>query len=658
MIPMIPTIERPAGATKTPSCSESASRRQISARRVPLSLALIVMLLLPSLLRSDALVVTMAMNATTIAEFFVEEEGVTVDLEIGVADLMGFADLLPDEIYEVLMRAASGAGGDAAPTGDAGAGGDADARTGQRGAASGLEPFEERWPRFFREDLRIIPDDGEPIAGEVLEVEAGRRIPRDQVTGDSLPVGPEYEGDPVITARLFYPFSRRPQSLTFDAPTGENGAVNANIGFVVYHRGLHANDFRYLATGMTIDLDWDDPWYSTFRTRNLRRQYFAPVNGFLYMEPFEVRKEIVARPLDLQNWVDLGLEPGQQIITVAEQEEIKRRSAEFLATRAPVTIDGEPAVGELDRVHFIFRNLRTSGVIDPPQDLPMVSATLGVIFVYPTDGLPDEVTMEWDLFSERIQVVPTSATDEAGGLPYNVTPDDPVLTWTNFLTNPTLPGLVTVEAPPPPWTRWMGWVALLSGIAFVGIVVRKRQDLLRRDAAVAQKAGVPLIAGLVALALIAGFGAYQSLYAMRFSQQGVETVLDGLLENVYRAFDYRQEEVIYDSLENTVSGDLLTQIYLETRRSLELENQGGARAKVKDVEILEASYEPLSSGTGFTTEARWNVAGSVGHWGHIHQRINQYRAEVTVESIDNAWRITGLEVLEEERIDPNAPPVR
>ena len=147
------------------------------------------------------------------------------------------------------------------------------------------------------------------------------------------------------------------------------------------------------------------------------------------------------------------------------------------------------------------------------------------------------------------------------------------------------------------------------------------------------------------------------MYATRFSEEAVITVLDGLLENVYRAFDYRQEEVIYDSLENTVSGGLLTQIYLETRRSLELENQGGARAKVQDVEILEASYEALPSGTEFTTEARWNVTGSVGHWGHIHKRINQYRAVITVEPIDNAWRITGLQVLEEERIDPNAPPV-
>jgi len=210
---------------------------------------------------------------------------------------------------------------------------------------------------------------------------------------------------------------------------------------------------------------------------------------------------------------------------------------------------------------------------------------------------------------------------------------------------------VTVEAPPPAWTRWVGYFALLTGLALVGLLLQQRQALRSRQVSAA------VVAGGVILALGTGLGAYQSLYAGRFSEQAVKIVLDGLLENVYRAFDYRGEDVIYDSLENTVSGDLLTQIYLETRRSLELENQGGARAKVQEVEVLEASYEPLPSGTGFSSEARWNVTGSVGHWGHIHKRINQYRARIKVESIDDAWRITGLDVLEEERVDPNAPPV-
>jgi hypothetical protein len=34
----------------------------------------------------------------------------------------------------------------------------------------------------------------------------------------------------------------------------------------------------------------------------------------------------------------------------------------------------------------------------------------------------------------------------------------------------------------------------------------------------------------------------------------------------------------------------------------------------------------------------------------VHQRVNQYEAELTVRDIDGAWRITNLEVLQEERL--------
>ncbi len=48
--------------------------------------------------------------------------------------------------------------------------------------------------------------------------------------------------------------------------------------------------------------------------------------------------------------------------------------------------------------------------------------------------------------------------------------------------------------------------------------------------------------------------------------------------------------------------------------------------------------------------ASWNVAGSVGHWGHVHQRKNQYRAEINVSPIDGVWKLVDLEILEEERL--------
>ena len=154
---------------------------------------------------------------------------------------------------------------------------------------------------------------------------------------------------------------------------------------------------------------------------------------------------------------------------------------------------------------------------------------------------------------------------------------------------------------------------------------------------------------VLALAVV-GLSVPTGLRGGRLSQEETETIVGGLLLNVYKAFDYREEEIIYDALARTASGDLLTDVYLATRRSLELANQGGARAKVKSVDVLAATNEPLDGDRGFRTRATWNVAGSVGHWGHVHQRMNQYEAELTVQVIDGAWRITDLEVLQEERL--------
>jgi hypothetical protein len=125
-------------------------------------------------------------------------------------------------------------------------------------------------------------------------------------------------------------------------------------------------------------------------------------------------------------------------------------------------------------------------------------------------------------------------------------------------------------------------------------------------------------------------------------------IAGALLHNVYRAFDYRDEETIYDILERSVTGDLLTETYLETRRGLELASQGGARAKVQRVEMRD--IELKDTGDGFAARCTWSVAAAVGHWGHIHQRVNSYVADLRIDPVDGVWKITGLELIEEERI--------
>ena len=82
---------------------------------------------------------------------------------------------------------------------------------------------------------------------------------------------------------------------------------------------------------------------------------------------------------------------------------------------------------------------------------------------------------------------------------------------------------------------------------------------------------------------LAGIVAFAASGSTRLSDEHTNELVGRLLHNVYRAFDFRDEERIYDTLALSVSGDLLEQIYLETRRGLELQSQGGARAKVKEV---------------------------------------------------------------------------
>ncbi len=572
----------------------------------------------------DAMMVSKAMTASTIAEFYVDRQGIRVEIEVGARDLVAFRNILPDGAYEKL----------------------------------GYEPCPaaDRIRTFFEKDWVIRADDSPPLVGRVLRLVPKKRIRRDEITGEPLPVQPE-DAEDVLLVELAYSWSNQPKSVSIRPPMREDGRMPAaSVGFVLYHCGVPVNDFRYLGAEWTVDLDWDDPWYSRFRNKNLRRQYDAPLSVFLYVESFEVRKEIVVRPRDLQQWIDLGLE-GKETIPVEAQEALKQQVVEFLAERGPVTVDGQFVKGQLDRIHFVRRSLRTTGVVDPPEELGVNTATLGVIFVYPIDGLPQEASVAWDLFSPRIQKVPAAATDEAGGMPMTLTPEDPQLRWQNFLTNPTMPVMMAVSSPQAPTIS----IPVVSGLCFglallllpAGFFRAKKENGTSRRLLLA--AAATIVMGVLCLPYARVSLTSPTSRGPTLDSQQAKEVLHALLYNVYRAFDHRDESLVYDRLELSIEGDLLTDVYLQVRGSMELENQGGARVKVDDVAVLDVVEEGKLKTSGFAYRCRWIAAGSVGHWGHIHRRANQYDAVITGGPIDGVWKITAIDLREEQRIDPNAP---
>ena len=319
------------------------------------TLVVSTMLLYATSASADAIMRSQAMFADTIAEYFVEDDHVRLELEIGSNDIAAFRNLLPDALYQRLGYDDT--------------------------------PLVERLSTFATEDMPVLVGET-TLAGKVTNVGPATRPLRDSITGEELPT-PEDEATVVIRATIIYSFDERPDSLTLVAPR-ETGM--ANIGFVLYHKGVAVNDYRYLSSGNTVNLDWQDAWYSVFSERALRRQYYSPMTGFIYVEPYEVRKEIIVRPADIQQYVDLGLD-GETMIPAERHDEIKEKIVEFLSGHFPVKIDGEPVEPTIDRVNFLKRSLRSSVVVDK-QDLELLPATIGVIYVIPTDGLPQNVELE------------------------------------------------------------------------------------------------------------------------------------------------------------------------------------------------------------------------------------------------------------------------
>ena len=592
------------------------------------ALVLLIALVIAAPATADWINLTGSETAANIAEIYVMDDHVKLVLEVYVGDLEVFADLVPDDWLKQ--------------------------------EASDRPDEATRLRRFAEERFQFVTGSGNKLPAEVVLVEPRERVDRrspfagmiNPFTRQRVPEAPADKR--VLYAELRYPFDGKPAELTMVPPRDEEGRAEVTIGFIVYHKSVPVIDFRYLGAAAKLSLDWDDPWYSKFDNPNLKRHHKSALMSFLYVEPYEVRHEILTRVRDLQAWMDLGLH-GDEYIEVDELEPLKQRIGEFLLTRNPVLVDGKPLKPILDRTNYVKVSLTGIQLVEKPERLEISTAIVGVIITYLTDGIPREVTVDWDLFTDQVQQVPATATDPAGPLPTFLSPDDNVHKWTNFLKNYQLPTVQEVQVSGSLGKIRLPWASLICAallLVVIGILFRR----IRQGGSMI----APLVSGLVLLVaavvawpLVGLTVTRPATLAGEMPPAQAQALLQVLLKNVYRAFDFREEDDVYDKLAFSVSGELLSDIYLQNRKSFSIQKAGGAQAKIKSVEIEAATAARLDdSPLAYAIKGRWAAQGTVGHWGHVHTRRNRYDAIVTVEAVDGTWKISDLEIIEEERVDP------
>ena len=598
-----------------------------------LFITLIALLVITSAPASaDWINLTGAETAPNIAEIYVFDDHVKLVLEVYIGDLMTFDDLVPDEWLRNLTVDRPGPA--------------------------------ERIKRFSSETFQFVTEKGEKLRAELQLSEPRLRKDRQSlfagwinpITRQRVPEPPKDKR--VLYAELVYPFKVKPRQLTMIPPLDAEERARTTIGFIAYHKAVPIIDFRYLGMPARLTLDWDDPWYSKFDNPNLKRHHKSALMSFLYVEPYEVRHESLTRVKDMAQWLDLGLR-GDRYIEVDELEPLKRRIGEFLLRKNPVRIDGKPRKPILDRTNYVKVGLSGIQLIELPERLEISTAIVGVIIAYMTERIPQEVTVDWELFTDQIQRVPAIAIDPAGPFASFLEPQDNVHTWTNFLNNyqmPTVQQVAVADA-----LRSIR-LPLGSLLCLVALLLVAQQGRSRWRARLSMRLQIIL----AVLLLAAGVGLYPfagvsitrpGALAPTLTDADAKVILHSLLKNVYRAFDFRQEADVYDKLAVSVSGELLADVYLQSRKSLLIQKAGGAQARVKAVEVSEVTVTRLPERPlALVCNTTWTSLGTVGHWGHVHTRKNLYQAMLTVEPVDGAWKITALELLEEKRLDPTAQP--
>lgn len=391
-----------------------------------------------------------------------------------------------------------------------------------------------------------------------------------------------------------------------------------------------------------------------FWSGGVQAQQASPVpasvaQSYLYVEPFLARVEVLVDAATVFRWANSGTEPPPTLDAAAQkalEETMRDKAGDW------VRVSGK--AGELAKTwlgaSIIKGKPGATLPFEPGASLALGEAMVGLMWEFPTDAKPGSITLEWVGFQAFPPVTKLPLTvfyGTARSEKLAIASDQPAATWDAQYKLAELPPLAVVpplQSVPIPWFKLAASGCLVVAGLLAWALFRKRPSPANRLA----------LAGLsgALLGVVLGGAAWTGPAVGPVKDKDTaERIVTPLLRNVYRAFDHRAEGEIYDVLARSVEGELLRKLYLETIQALTLEGREGTRVTIQQfsAEILDVKTPPALQ-EGFVTDCQWTALGSVGHWGHTHQRINRYTASVTVAPADGAWKIVDLDVSEARRL--------
>ncbi|MAG94879.1 MAG: hypothetical protein CMJ48_14220 [Planctomycetaceae bacterium] len=476
-----------------------------------------------------------------------------------------------------------------------------------------------------------------------------------------------------LTFELEYELFAAPEFLTVSQHfTDEEAVIPSEMKLALKQENAGEPHTAELRAGEreTVRLSWDNPplsaeasqqerdaWVAKQKEETLGITSYSSVYSFLYIDDYEVRHEVLIPLLTLEESVLIARD-DDDFLDLPEQDAARQQIEAYFTSGNPIEIDGVLATPVVERCDFYGLDFKDFAQRAERRQVGVASARVGIILSYPVKGPPKTLKMTWNRFNQYVWTINlvVFAFEETSKATLARIGGKNVFEWKN-LGRASLPEIRSVDAVLP--ARSMLSVPVAS-LALLGLIplsvlamnVRKRGS--RRACLLVS--GMLLASAAGAWPLMRWEAPNPLATTPTLPEDVRQDVFGALHHNTYSAFSRRDENAIYDALAMSVDGKLLEELYLRIRRSLEMQEQGGAVSRIREVSLVEGESEPstdsqVADAHVFAYRCRWNVRGTVEHWGHIHARTNQYEALFTVEPREGSWKITNMELLDEQRVN-------
>jgi len=427
-----------------------------------------------------------------------------------------------------------------------------------------------------------------------------------------------------------------------------SGALSIFLIFHIYQEHLLLNEVKILdlqtsPAATTYKSSVKSPAISTRQAQRGTGLMSTPLMVYLSVEPFEVRQEILVQAATVNQYLSLNTNSAP-IIPIESQEQLKKELQEVVTTANTIYVNNQRVTPADIITNFVTLGRGGVAIREDPIEENLETAILGITFVYEVETFPDSILVDWQLFPDLVRSIEASAVDPHGAFTTMLTPEEHTMQWKSRLVGYQVPAIKAIEVEKRPKPV----ISFLLGLGFLLFVVY--HAVYKRASPIRQWIVIMLLMGFVTYPFVRFKIDLPLIPGGQPSSERTSVILNDLLTNVYRAFERRNENDVYDRLALSVSGNQLTEIYIQNRQSMALESRGGARANVDDVNIQELFDIDRDENGGYVADTKWTVRGSVNHFGHTHYRQNQYRALVSF-GIDNGhWKINDIEILYSKRL--------